>query len=60
MLVKGEQYSISNRVYTLGPSCSKGGYSAIHWINSSPADNAIVSRNTYPLESDVQRLNNRD
>ena len=27
--------------------------SAIHWINHDPADNAIVSRNTYPLDSDL-------
>jgi len=24
---------------------------AIHWINLYPANNAIVSRNTYPLDS---------
>ena len=40
--------------------------SAIHQINYYPADNAIVSRNTYPLDSDlirwisaIQLLNNR-
>ena len=27
--------------------------SAIHRINHYPADNAIVSRNTYPLDSDL-------
>ena len=26
---------------------------AIHWINHYPADNAIVSHNTYPLDSDL-------
>ena len=27
--------------------------SAIQWVNHYPADNAIVSRNTYPLDSDL-------
>ena len=27
--------------------------SAIHRINHYPADNTIVSRNTYPLDSDL-------
>ena len=30
-------------------------YSASHRINHYPADNAIVSRNTYPLDSDLSR-----
>ena len=27
--------------------------SAIQWVNHYPADNAIVSRNTYPLDSNL-------
>ena len=30
-----------------------GDTSAIHRINHYPTDNAIVSRNTYPLDSDL-------
>ena len=30
-----------------------GDMSAIHQINHYPTDNAIVSRNTYPLDSDL-------
>ena len=33
--------------------------SAIHQINFYPADNTIVSRNAYPVDTAVQRLNKR-
>ena len=35
-------------------------HSAIRWINVNPADNAIGFPNTYPLNSAIQLLNNRD
>ena len=54
VLVKGEQYSTSNRFVFIqwAPVFQKVG-SAIHRINFFLADNAIVSRNTYPLDSDL-------
>ena len=33
--------------------------SAIHQINFYPTDNTIVSRNAYPVDTAVQRLNKR-
>ena len=33
--------------------------SAIHRINHYPGDSVIDFRNTYPLDSAIQRLNNR-
>ena len=54
MLVKGEQYSTSNRfVFIQWAPVFQKVASAIHRINFFLADNAIVSRNTYPLDSDL-------
>ena len=40
-------------IYISGSGCSKGGYSAIHWINLYPVDNTIGFANAYLLDSDL-------
>ena len=44
-----------------GPSCSKMD-KAIHWVKLCPVDNRIIIDfpNTYPLDSAIQHLNNRN
>ena len=39
-------------IFVLAPVVQKVD-STIHWINHYPVDNAISSRNTYPLDSDL-------
>ena len=45
--------------YVCGPQAVQKVYSAIHGINFDPLDNAVGKPNTYPVDSAIQRLNNR-